>query len=318
MTYVSRADELVDRKLDLGLGLDPVSPTLVRYWCEAFEDSNPRFWSEKNMIAPPGLMTSVCRLPYWPVDPSIDQRGIIGMVGDALALPESIVKTVDFEFDRDLRIGDRVRCVERVISISEQKTTRIGSGHFVRMERSYEDQEGGVIGRAVLDFFKYARSQQPKPVEAPPVGNVVRPSQSERGGLSAATRPDASSLNAGDELNPLSWKLNTTRMILMGYICRDFNPVHHDAEYARSNGLKHMFMQWACYSGVIGRYVARELGADGQMSRLKFEMRRPVYAGEQLEVRGTVVERSAGQTVLDISLSDSNGVATSGQVWTRA
>jgi len=318
----SNVNDLVGSELDLGIGLDAVSDTLVRYWCEAFEDSNRRYWQDTLTVAPPGLITSVCRLPYWPTDPSADQRGLIGVVGDALNRPESVVQKVDFTFDRDLRIGDHVRCVEKVLSVSPEKTTKIATGNFVRLERRYLDAAGDVIGVAELDFFKYARDPQrtaiPVAVETE-TGRPVRTTSRERGGIVHPVREDIAGLTVGAELAPMTWVLNVTRMVQMAYISRDFNPVHHDLEYAQANGLKNMLVQWGCYVGIFGRYLGHEVGPGARMTRIQFTMLRPLYAGETATVSGKVVVIETGDSStsieFELAVSDSHGVTTPARVW---
>lgn len=319
-TTTAASADLVGSELDLGIGLDPVSPTLLAYWCEAFQDSNPRYRGD-DAVAPPALATAVCRLPYWPTDPELDQRGLIGVVGDALARPESVVQAVDFRVERDLRLGERVRCIEKVLSISEEKTTRIGVGNFVRLERRYVDLDGGTVSVAELDFLKYARSAPRSAVAAPAVDALpTRTTARERGGFVPARRDlTAEDLARSPRLAPSSVVLDGTRMVQMAYVSRDFNPVHHDVEYARANGLAGMFVQWACYIGMFDRYVGHEIGWRLPLRRVRFRMLRPVYGGKTAELSGEVegVEDD-GSGRIALRVADDAGITTEATLWVGA
>src|ERR1700678_1218894 len=81
--------------LDLGRGVDEVSPVLIRYWCEAFEDANASYLGGVDgsrtgvaVVAPSLLAASVSRRPWWPVAEGSNQFGLIEEIGDQLDCSE--------------------------------------------------------------------------------------------------------------------------------------------------------------------------------------------------------------------------------------
>lgn len=308
----------VGRETVLGVGPDRVSDTLIRYWCEAFEDSNSRYWDglvdeSSPALAPAPLAASLCRLPYWPVDPDIDQRGLIGELGDAINCPESVVRSVSWDFHRELRVGDQVGCTERVTAVSDRKQTRLGPGHFVTLEREYTDADGERISTATLGFFKYARTadRDRAPRRAVTSGAPPVRSARDRTGLTSPVVVDLTEIRPGVGLPTMHWTLHGTRMVQMAYISRDFNPVHHDPDYARANGLENMIVQWACYAGLLFKYLGHNFGPEIGIDNLSFTMNRPLYAGRNLAIDAVIAAvepRDAGSSAeLELTVSDGDG-----------
>ena len=59
------------------------------------------------------------------------------------------------ELERRPRVGDHVSIVEEIVSVSPQKTTRIGAGVFITSLTTYSDQHGEVIARNTNVLFRY-------------------------------------------------------------------------------------------------------------------------------------------------------------------
>ena len=323
---------LIGRELDLGLGADEVCRPLIRYWCEAFEDANPIHADEAfarstpygEVIAPSPFAASVSRRPFWPVQGG-QIFGLIGAVGDELDCPESVVQRITFDFFLPLRLGDRVRCVERVIDVSPEKVTALGTGHFVTLERRYYNHRDELLSVATPAFLKFRRGSPRKPPVAPGVA-AAQPAPAPRVTAARPARAPLSTLrwadvHEGDELPPVVVQLTVTRMVQMAYVSRDFNPVHHDLEYARANGAPHMFVQWACYAGLFGRFLAEWAGPLAWIQRISFHMQQMACAGDGIVISGMVakVREEAGQRLAEITMkiATEKGTTTPGSAIVR-
>src|ERR1700722_7200068 len=235
-SLAEQARSLIGSELDLGLSVDEVCRPLIRYWCEAFEDTN-RIYSDDTfaaktrfggIIAPSALAASIARRPFAALDDG-QMFGLIGIVGDKLNLPESVVQRVDYDFLLPLRLGDRVRCVERVIGISDEKVTGLGTGRFVALERGYHNQRDELISKATLSFFKYPRGSRRKEHQptTPAAEGMMGASGAVASGHPANPKPGLEFARVGDALPTMPLTLTVTRMVMMAYVSRDFNPIHH-------------------------------------------------------------------------------------------
>ncbi|MGW2885302.1 bifunctional MaoC family dehydratase N-terminal/OB-fold nucleic acid binding domain-containing protein [Streptomyces griseoruber] len=116
-----------------GTGRDPVNAPMIRHWCEAMGDGNPAY-TGPDAIAPPTMLQA------WIMG---GLGGLGGHGGRAPAYEEllavldeagctAVVATdCEQEYVRPLRPGDEVAFDTVIESVSERKTTKLGTGHFV-------------------------------------------------------------------------------------------------------------------------------------------------------------------------------------------
>jgi hypothetical protein len=64
--------------------------------------------------------------------------------------------SVDYEYRRPVRVGDKLRMVEELVDVSEQKTTRIGTGHFVTTAATFLAQDDDVVATQTNVRFRYS------------------------------------------------------------------------------------------------------------------------------------------------------------------
>jgi len=96
----------------------------------------------------------------------------------------------------------------------------------------------------------------------------------------------------------------------------DFNPIHHDEEFARAAGFPTVFSVGMLQAGILGAYVTDWLGAEN-VRRFGVQFREQVWPGDVLTCRATVVERYAheGEECVDLELEverQTGGVAIRG------
>ncbi|MBO4258923.1 bifunctional MaoC family dehydratase N-terminal/OB-fold nucleic acid binding domain-containing protein [Streptomyces griseorubiginosus] len=113
-----------------GAGKDPVNLPMIRHWCEAMGDTNPAY-EGPGAIAPPTMLQA------WTMG------GLSGHTGRSQAYDEllglldeagctSVVATdCEQEYVRPLRPGDEVSFDTVIESVSDRKTTKLGTGYFV-------------------------------------------------------------------------------------------------------------------------------------------------------------------------------------------
>lgn len=90
----------------------------------------------------------------------------------------------------------------------------------------------------------------------------------------------------------------------------DFNPIHHDHEFARSAGMPGVFSVGMLQAGYLGTYCVELFGAYS-VRRLSVRFAEQVWPGDELVCRGVVTEldRTAdtGTAELDLTITRTNG-----------
>jgi acyl dehydratase len=83
----------------------------------------------------------------------------------------------------------------------------------------------------------------------------------------------------------------------------DFNPIHHDEEYAKGAGFPTVFSVGMLQAGILGTYVTDWLGATN-VRRFGFQFREQVWPGDTLTCNGEVTKRyeEDGERKVDLEL----------------
>ena len=145
----------------------PVNEAMVRQFVSAVRDPNPLYWDEAlatricgSGVAPPAMLTAWVTPQNWRPDylrePATALLVSVPLPGDSMINISS-----DIEFFDHLRVGDRLNVVEEVESISEEKQTRVGAGHYLTVVARFRRQSGELVAiqRNVMLRF-WARAAQ--------------------------------------------------------------------------------------------------------------------------------------------------------------
>ncbi|WP_200305355.1 bifunctional MaoC family dehydratase N-terminal/OB-fold nucleic acid binding domain-containing protein [Streptomyces adelaidensis] len=162
-----------------GVGKDPVNSPMIRHWCEAVGDTNPAY-TGPDAIAPPTMLQvwTMGGLSGHPPGEA-GRTGRTGRTGRSEAYEEllalldgagytSVVATdCEQEYPRALRPGDEITFDSVIESVSERKTTRLGTGYFVttRMDVRVGDE---LVGTHRFRILKYAPAAAPPPKRSEP------------------------------------------------------------------------------------------------------------------------------------------------------
>jgi acyl dehydratase len=142
---------------------DEVNRAMIRHWCEAMEDANPLYWDESyakksrygGIIAPPQMVQAYCIPPLWPKRELPDpQAKAVRMMDDA-GYNGVVATTTSQEYFKPMRIGDRLSYKIKFVSVSPEKTTRLGTGHFLTSEYTYTNQKGEVVCVQSFTILKF-------------------------------------------------------------------------------------------------------------------------------------------------------------------
>ena len=67
----------------------------------------------------------------------------------------TLASNSEFEIDRYLHLGETVTATTVIESISEEKQTRLGPGHFVTWVTTYVDEQNEIVGRQRFRILKF-------------------------------------------------------------------------------------------------------------------------------------------------------------------
>ncbi|MBE3011744.1 MaoC family dehydratase N-terminal domain-containing protein [Microbispora sp. NEAU-D428] len=161
-------------------GPDPVNVPMIRHWAEAMGDRNPVYLDDDAARATgrPGIVAPASMTQAWTM------RGYAATVANGQGAEElnallekdgytSVVATdSEFEFHRELVVGDRVSVREVVESVSPEKSTALGVGRFVTTVRTYTDQDGEVVAVQRWRLLRFRpKDQAPKALRPRPAVN---------------------------------------------------------------------------------------------------------------------------------------------------
>ncbi|HEY5698627.1 MAG TPA: bifunctional MaoC family dehydratase N-terminal/OB-fold nucleic acid binding domain-containing protein [Acidimicrobiales bacterium] len=158
---------------------DPVNVPMIRHWVEAMGDTNPVYLDDGAAEATgrPGIVAPAVMLQVWSMR-GLKSQGprADGVQSELLGLLEehgftSVVATnTEQEYLRELVPGDLLATTSVIESVSEEKATGLGVGHFVTTRTEYRDQDGELVGAMTFRILKF----RPRP-KAEPKPNRPRP-----------------------------------------------------------------------------------------------------------------------------------------------
>ncbi|MGP8059266.1 MAG: MaoC family dehydratase N-terminal domain-containing protein [Acidimicrobiales bacterium] len=145
----------------------PVERGYIWTSCASVENGNPLFWDDEvaaaltdGPIAPPSMLSVWFRPHHWapgrdeaalPLQVHFDLKAVLG-------LPEAVMTDNTIVFYEPVRPGDRLRTHQVLRSVSDEKTTKLGTGRFWVIEVVYHNQDGDLVGVESYTGFGYRRA----------------------------------------------------------------------------------------------------------------------------------------------------------------
>ncbi len=148
-----------------------VNEAMIRHWCEALGDANPRYAGGAE--APPTMLLAWTMPGYGKTPaPRMGTQGELMALLDDAGFTSVVATDTEEEYVRYLRPGDHVTAATVIEDVSPEKKTGLGVGHFVTTATTFATDSGEVIGTArfrILKFRPPARRESPPPRPRPPV-----------------------------------------------------------------------------------------------------------------------------------------------------
>lgn len=158
---------------------DEVNIPMIRHLVEAVGDENPIYLDEAaarasrhgELVAPPTMLQAWVMQgitprsnegdgPYEQMNRLLFSKGFTSVVAT----------NCEQVYDRYVKPGDRLSMTTTIDSISEEKTTGLGTGHFVTTRQDYWDADGARVGSMLFRIIRFrpAAKSKPKPPRPAP------------------------------------------------------------------------------------------------------------------------------------------------------
>lgn len=146
------------------IGPDPVNAPMIRHMVEALGDTNPIYVDDEaaraaghdGIVAPPTMLQtwSMGGLNRSGPSPEGGWGAALNLLNDA-GFTSTVAVNCEQEYVRYLQPGDRVTVTGFLDSVSEEKATGLGVGHFVTTRDEYRDQDGNLVGTHMFRVLKF-------------------------------------------------------------------------------------------------------------------------------------------------------------------
>jgi uncharacterized protein len=145
-------------------GADPVNQPMIRHWVEAVGDENPIYTqpeaAEKSVhgeiVAPPVMLQAwVMRgVRPRPTDGGNARDELMTLLDDA-GFTSVVATNCEQEYNRYLHLGDHLSTTTIIESVSDEKATGLGVGHFVTTRVDYRTDEGELVATMRFRILKF-------------------------------------------------------------------------------------------------------------------------------------------------------------------
>ncbi len=330
---LARAQAMVGVPMYEEAGEFPVERGYIWTSCASVENGNPLYWDDAvadavtgGPIAPPTMLSVWFRPHHWapgrqsvrlPLQVHFDLKSLLG-------LPEAVMTDNTIVFHDPVRIGDVLQTRQILRSVSDEKTTKLGSGRFWVIDVEYANQAGVLVGVESYTGFGYRRAPAPGTVDQrrePVSASVAAGAAAGDASTVGKRRPDGhppllGDVAKGERLASLSHEVTATTVVVGALASRDWRPMHHDKDFAvNRNGTQDIFLNTPTQAAWFERYVSDWTGPYGRLGRMTFRMRGSVFPGDTMVFDGVVDEvgidsADCGWVDLSIALSVDGEVKT--------
>ena len=144
----------------------PVERGYIWSTCASVENGNPLFWDDEvaaditaGPVAPPTMLSVWFRPHHWapgrtdellPLQVHFDLKQQFG-------LPEAVIADNTIVFHEPVRPGDEITSGQFLRSVSDEKTTHLGTGRFWLIDVEYRNQRDDLVGVESYTGFGYRR-----------------------------------------------------------------------------------------------------------------------------------------------------------------
>ena len=172
--WMAEARAFVGKQYGRVLAWDKVNSAMIRQWCELMGVA-VKTNKEGKVIAPPAMLQVWCmegpvQNNYPPGSTTENPYEVLKLI-EAHDFPSTVAVNSELTFDRDVVEGEDLYYTTRLDSISEQKTTGLGTGYFVTLIMDYfsikaKNGDDEKVGQLMFRVFKFRPAQVHTPASA--------------------------------------------------------------------------------------------------------------------------------------------------------
>ncbi|WP_170860631.1 bifunctional MaoC family dehydratase N-terminal/OB-fold nucleic acid binding domain-containing protein [Pseudomonas marincola] len=168
---LEKVQAMVGREYGRVYAWDQVNAPMIRHWCEIMGIENPLYTDSNfarsqgysDVVAPPGMLQVWCMgglsPENFPAPSSQENNFEVLKVIDPYGYPAVVAVNSDLAFNRQIVAGERLYFTSKLDSVSEEKTTGLGTGFFVTVLMDYfsEKVDGNdePVGQQLFRVFKF-------------------------------------------------------------------------------------------------------------------------------------------------------------------
>ncbi|MEV0251063.1 MaoC family dehydratase N-terminal domain-containing protein [Nocardia sp. NPDC050712] len=287
---------------------DPINQPMINNWIEALGDANPiyldpaaaRAAGYDTVVAPPA-MTQAWTMPALGAERDDDHPTVkLFELLDSAGYTSLLATDCDTVYHRYTALGEQVSLQASLTACAGPKQTALGEGWFCTVRSTW------LVGAEVvaemnfrmLKFRPAARSDSAAaaPAEHDP-GAPLAGENARYGGAPTRLVPEQPPLaEVDDRLPELVISATPTFIVAAALATRDFQPVHHDRDYARARGSQDTFANILTDTGLVQRFVTDWAGSRAQITSINLRLGAPWYAYDTVTLSGRV-SAVAGQRV---------------------
>jgi len=126
--------------------------------------------------------------------------------------------------------------------------------------------------------------------------------------VTTRTTLDWYAIRVGDQITPMRIDVTATVVVAGAIATRDFMPVHHDRDYANSQGSPNIFLNIMTDNGHCSRFLTDWAGPEAMVRKVAIRLGVPAYASSVLVYAGTVTGTSQldGEGLVEVEFRATN------------
>lgn len=102
-------------------------------------------------------------------------------------------------------------------------------------------------------------------------------------------------ISVGDEITEMDVPVTTTLIVAGAIASRDYMPVHHDRDFANSQGSQDIFMNILTTNGLCVKFLHDWAGPEAMIKKLSIRLGVPAYPNDPIRFTGSVTGKSSGE-----------------------
>ncbi len=298
----------------------PVSAPMIWQWVSAFGDKNPLYSDAgfarsagfRDIISPPAMVQGWC-LPnisrqYPPRSAKERPYTVLDLLTEH-GFPGNVAVAYDQRFLKPVQLGDVLHFFVEPTDVSEEKKTRLGTGHFITCLEEYINQDGDVVYESRTSYFNFKGGEPGNGSHADAArspGGTVNPPEAYES--EAEWRDRKTIIEPGADIGELHIPITSSRIVVCALASLDWMTMHHSRESAMAQGQPDIFMNILTTGGFIGRFLTDWAGPGSTLRSVKFSLGVPNYPGDHMVLTGNVsgLRSEDGTTLVDVAYQGKN------------